>query len=46
MPYLTVRKNLLEPSKSLVSIRKFLLWLFQEKDFLFQAKIHLGRILV
>ena len=46
MAYLKVRKNFLESSKFLLSIRKFFLWLFQAKDFLFQAKICLGRFLV
>ena len=46
MAFLTVRKNLLESSKFLLSIRKFLLRLFQEKDFLFQAKICFGRFFV
>ena len=42
----TVRKNLLESSKFLLSITKFLLWLFQEKDFSYQAKKCLGRFLI
>ena len=45
MAYLTARTNLLESSKFLLSIRKFLLRLFQENDFLFQAKICFGRFL-
>ena len=46
MAYLTARTNLLESSKFLLKIIKFLLWLLQENDFLFQAKICLGRFLV
>ena len=46
MAYLIARTNLLEFSKFLLSIIKFLLWLFQENGFLFQAKICLGRFLV
>ena len=46
MDNLTVRTNLLESSKFLLSIRKFLLPLFQENDFLFQAEICPGRFLV
>ena len=46
MAYFTVRKNFLESRKRLLSITKFLLCLFQEKDFLFQTKICLGRFLV
>ena len=42
----TVTKNLLESSKFLLSITKFLLWLFQEKDFSYQAKKCLGRFLI
>ena len=45
MAYFTVRKNLLESSKFLPSLTKFLL-LFQKKDFLFQAKVCLGRFFV
>ena len=39
MAYLAVRKNLIESSKSSLRTAKFLLWLFQVKDFVFQAKI-------
>ena len=46
MAYLTAKTNLLESRKFLLSIIKFLLWLFPENDFLFQAKICLGRFLV
>ena len=35
MAYLTARTNLLESSKFLLNIIKFLLWLFQENDFLY-----------
>ena len=45
MAYHTVRKHLLESCKFLLSVRKFLLQLLQEKDILVQAKLCLERFL-
>ena len=46
MAYLTVKENLPESSKFLLSVTKFFQLLFQENVFLFQTKICLRRFLV